>query len=88
MTHDDGRQTGGRPARRRLEGTERPAPIAMDAEQFRAVGHRLVDQLAALCRSLGLRLELGRLSRRHQKRLVGVQHEKGEENGDQDPAFH
>src|SRR5918994_2357375 len=34
------------------DGTVRDAPLAMDAEAFRAVGHQLVDQLAGLIESV------------------------------------
>ena len=34
------------------EGTVRDAPLAMDGEAFRAVGHRLVDQIAGLLDSV------------------------------------
>ena len=35
-----------------LKGRERQAPLAMDAERFRALGHSLVDQIASLLESI------------------------------------
>ncbi len=35
-----------------LKGRERQAPLAMDAERFRALGHSLIDQIASLLESI------------------------------------
>src|SRR4051812_3649281 len=47
MTSGDAPMSSRDPDGRR-ESTVRQVPLAMDAETFRAVGHRLVDQLAGL----------------------------------------